>query len=183
MKNVLVVFGHSNSDNSLSNRTIINTIKDAPYVTVRDLNDVSENYIFDVEAEQKAMEAADIIVLQFPFHWYSVPSIMKKWMDDTLLFGWAYGDGGDKLAGKKLVLSFTTGAPENAYTAGAGKGHTAREFLAPITSSAAMCGLDLADIIGSYGMLYIPGFAGDKDEVTAKAKAHGEKLLKLLAEL
>ncbi|MGD9809216.1 MAG: NAD(P)H-dependent oxidoreductase [Deferribacterales bacterium] len=183
MKNVLVVLGHSNYANSLSNKTIIDTIKDAPNVTVRNLDDVSENYVFDVEAEQKAMEAADVIVLQFPFHWYAVPSIMKKWFDDTLLYGWAYGEGGDKLAGKKLVISFTTGAPETAYVAGAGKGHTAREFLAPITASAALCNLDLAEIIGSYGMMYIPGFAGDKDEVTAKAKLHAEKLVRLFESL
>lgn len=183
MKNVLVVLGHSGYDNSLSNRTIIDSVKDLPNVTVRNLDDVSENYQFDVSAEQKAMEAADVIVLQFPFHWYSVPAILKKWVDDTFLYGWAYGEGGDKLKGKKLVISLTTGGPENAYVSGEGKGHSVEEFLAPITASANMCGLELEELLVSYGMMYIPDFMGDKDEVTEKAKAHGEKLGKLLKSL
>jgi putative NADPH-quinone reductase len=183
MKNVLVVLGHSNYDNSLSNRTIVESVGANANVTVRNLSDVSENYNFDVEAEQAAMEAADVVVFQFPFHWYSVPAILKKWLDDVLLYGWAYGEGGDKLAGKKVVVSLTTGGPEEAYVDGGGKGYSVDSFLAPLKGSIGMCNMELAEVLASYGMMYVPGFAGDKDEVTAKAKAHAEKLTKVLEAL
>jgi len=183
MKNVLVVLGHSNFDNSLSNRIITDIVSEKDNVTVRNLSDVSNNFIFDVEAEHKALEAADVVVFQFPFHWYALPGIFKKWLDDVLLYGWAYGEGGDKLAGKKFVISLTTGGPESAYVDGGEKGYSVKSFLAPLTQSLAMCNVELVDIIPSYGMMYIPDFAGDKDEVSAKAKTHGEKLSKLLETL
>lgn len=82
MKNVLVVTGHSNYANSLSNKTIINEIIDQPNITIRNLNETANNFSFDIEAEQAALAEADIIVFQFPFHWYSLPAIFKKngWM-------------------------------------------------------------------------------------------------------
>ncbi|PLX65958.1 MAG: NAD(P)H dehydrogenase [Denitrovibrio sp.] len=183
MKNVLVVLGHSNFENSLSNKTIIDNIKDNPNITVRNLDDVSDNYKFNIEAEQAALSAADVIVLQFPFHWYSTPAILKKWFDDVLTFGFAYGPGGDKLAGKQLVISTTTGGPEDAYKADGAKGHTVEQLLAPVVQTGTFCSMVNAGIVSTSGQLFIPDMMGDKDEVTAKAKDHSVRLLKLLETL
>lgn len=30
---------------------------------------------------------------------------MKRWLDEVMTFGWAYGQGGDKLAGKELGIA------------------------------------------------------------------------------
>lgn len=180
MKNVLMVLGHSNYDNSLSNKIVAETVKNNPNITVRNLADVSDGFSFDVEAEQKALAEADIIVLQFPFHWYAMPALFKKWVDDVLQFGFAYGPGGDKLAGKKAVLSFTTGGPADAYTAEGANNFTVEQFIAPLIQTIQFCGMEYAGSVYSNGMLYIPDMMGDKDEVTAKAEDQAARLISKL---
>lgn len=34
----------------------------------------------------------------------------KKWEEVVLSYGWAYGEEGDKLKGKELIIATTTGA-------------------------------------------------------------------------
>ena len=54
---------------------------------------------FDRGAERALLWAADRIIFEFPLYWYSVPAVMKAWLDevfdDDLL-----GTAGDRLAGK-----------------------------------------------------------------------------------
>lgn len=183
MKNVLMIVGHSNYANSLSNKIIAEKAGENENVTVRNLADVSKGFEFDVEAEKKALEAADVIVFQFPFHWYSLPALFKKWVDDVLQFGFAYGPGGDKLAGKKLMLSFTTGGPEEAYVKNGDNNYTAEELSAPLIQTAKFCQMEYAGSVYSNGMLYIPDMMGDKDEVSAKADDHAQRLLAKLESL
>jgi len=183
MKNILVLLGHSNFANSLSNRLISEKISKLDNVTVRNLDEVSTNFVFDVEAEQKALSEADVVVFQFPFHWYSLPAIFKKWLDDVLTFGFAYGPGGDKLAGKKVVLSFTTGGPKETYAKDGANNYTVEEFIAPLIQTAQFCSMDYAGKVDSNGMLYIPDMMGDKDEVTAKAEDHAKRLEAMLKTL
>ncbi len=44
--------------------------------------------------------------------WYSVPPLMKLWMDKVLSHGWAYGHNGIALRGKSLLWAVTTGGGE-----------------------------------------------------------------------
>lgn len=183
MKNILVIVGHSNYDNSLSNRIIADAVEKVPGVSVRKLNEVSENFTFNLEDEQAALAAADVIVLQFPFHWYSLPALFKKWVDDVLAFGFAYGPGGDKLKDKKVVISVTTGGPADAYSVGGSNNYSVTQLLAPVIQTAQFCSMKVEDIVASNGMLYIPGMIGDKEEVSGKAREHGERLIKALKKL
>ena len=56
---------------------------------------------------------ADVLILQFPLYWFSVPAIMKGWIDRVFVDGIAYGNGRwyDKgaLKGKRAMISMTTG--------------------------------------------------------------------------
>lgn len=54
-------------------------------------------------------------MLQLLFYWHSLPALLKKWIDDVLTYDFAYGGEGDKLFGKRFLLSFTIGGPEEAY--------------------------------------------------------------------
>lgn len=177
MKNVLMIVGHSNYENSLSNRTIVDAVKDNPNITVRNLNDVSDGFNFDVKAEQEALLGYDVIVFQFPIHWYSLPALFKKWVDDIVEFGFAYGPEGSKLEGKQVVLSFTTGGPADAYTREGSNNYTVEDFLPPIIQTVQFCSMKYAGCVYTNGMLYIPDMMGDKDEITAKAKDHAKRLL------
>lgn len=82
---------------------------------MRRLSDHYPDYRIDVAAEQAALVEADIVVLQYPTHWFNTPAILKKWLDDVWTYGFAYGTGGDKLHGKKLFVFTTTGAPQEEY--------------------------------------------------------------------
>ncbi|XP_044213085.1 ribosyldihydronicotinamide dehydrogenase [quinone]-like [Thunnus albacares] len=44
----------------------------------------------DIVAEQRKVEEAELIIFQFPLYWFSVPAIMKGWMDRVLAQGFAF---------------------------------------------------------------------------------------------
>jgi len=48
----------------------------------------------DVLAEQKLIETADSVILAFPVHWWSLPSLLKGWIDRVFTRGWAYENAG-----------------------------------------------------------------------------------------
>jgi NAD(P)H dehydrogenase (quinone) len=67
--------------------------------------------------------AADLLVLSFPLWWFSVPAILKGWIDRVFVMGALFGgDYGlfDQAAqvGKQAVLSITTGGAEESYLPG-----------------------------------------------------------------
>src|SRR6266571_7620050 len=78
----------------------------------------------DIEREQEKLMWADAVILQFPMWWYSMPAILKGWVERVYAYGFAYGVGehsdqrwGDRfgegsLAGKRAMLIVTTGGWE-----------------------------------------------------------------------
>lgn len=68
----------------------------------------------DIQAEIDKLLACDLLILQFPLWWFSVPAIMKGWIDRVFVNGTVYGAGGKRfdnggLKGRKAMLAFTTG--------------------------------------------------------------------------
>ncbi len=68
----------------------------------------------DIAAEVQKLKACDLLLLSFPLFWFSVPAILKGWIDRVLLSGLTYGgkrfyDRGG-LAGKKATIGITLGA-------------------------------------------------------------------------
>lgn len=124
MKNVLIISGHTDLAASVANKTILETLNERlPETEIVKLDELYPDFKIDVEAEQQKLLRADIIVLQFPLFWYSAPSILERWMEETFRHGFSHGSTGDKLKGKKLILSFTTGAPEAMYSSEGAMGY------------------------------------------------------------
>ncbi|NNG25479.1 NAD(P)H-dependent oxidoreductase [Telluria aromaticivorans] len=81
----------------------------------------------DITREQEKLVWADAVILQFPLWWYSMPAILKGWVERVYAFGFAYGVGehsdthwGDRfgegtLAGKRAMLMVTAGGWESHY--------------------------------------------------------------------
>lgn len=73
----------------------------------------------DILEEQEKLKACDLLILQFPLWWFSMPAILKGWVDRVLSMGFAYGGGRwydqGGLKGRKAMLCLTTGGPEAAY--------------------------------------------------------------------
>lgn len=73
----------------------------------------------DVEKEQSLIEQHDKIVFQFPLYWFSSPPLLKKWFDEVLTYGWAFGSkSGYKVKGKKVALAISAGIDEHEFATG-----------------------------------------------------------------
>lgn len=74
----------------------------------------------DVLREQARVEWADLVIFQFPMWWFSMPAILKGWVDRVLSRGFAYSSGRKygtgHLKGKRAMLSLTTGTANTLYT-------------------------------------------------------------------
>jgi NAD(P)H dehydrogenase (quinone) len=107
----------------------------------------------DVKAEIDNLLWADALILQFPLWWFSMPAILKGWVDRVFAYGFAYGVGehsdrrwGDRygegiLAGKRAMLIVTAGGWEEHY-ASRGVNGPIDDLLFPI----------------NHGILYYPGY-------------------------
>ncbi len=116
-------------------------IKDLPQVELVDLYESNPDFHFDVAAEQRRVEQADLLVLQHPLHWYGVPGLLKQWIDVVLSRGWAYGHGGRALQGKDFMLAVTTGGSTQDYRDTGPHGHDFSAFLPPLRQTARFCGM------------------------------------------
>lgn len=56
----------------------------------------------DVAAEQARIDRADALVLVYPVYWWSMPGLLKGWIDRVFANGWAYDEGPDTKLVKKL---------------------------------------------------------------------------------
>jgi len=110
-------------------------------VHVHDLYEAYPDFAIDVDREQALLLAHEVITLQFPFYWYSIPPLLKEWLDLVWLHGFAYGSGGQALAGKTLQIACTTGGPSDAYRTGGSNNFTMEEFLRPLEQTAYLCGM------------------------------------------
>jgi NAD(P)H dehydrogenase (quinone) len=74
----------------------------------------------DILTEIEKLEWCDILIFQFPISWFSLPAILKGWVERVFVHGRIYGLGKfydqGRFQGKKAMLSLTTGSPENTYT-------------------------------------------------------------------
>lgn len=141
----LVLLAHPDPAASRVNSALTDAIRDLDGVHVRDLATVRRADGFDALEEQRLLVEHDTLVLQFPWYWYSVPGILKEWMDQVLLHGFAYGAGGTQLHGKTLQLVTTTGGPDESYRAGGHNRFTMSDLLRPLDATAHLCGMELAE--------------------------------------
>lgn len=107
----------------------------------------------DVKAEQEKLLWADLLILLFPLWWFSMPAILKGWVDRVFAYGFAYGVGehsdkrwGDRygqgaFVGKRAMVITTVGGWVEHYSA-RGINGPIEDILFPI----------------HHGILFYPGF-------------------------
>ncbi|WP_332826048.1 glutathione-regulated potassium-efflux system oxidoreductase KefF [Ramlibacter sp.] len=132
---------HPDWRQSRVNRRLLELAGAIPGVRVQDLYGSYPDYDIDVAAEQANAQAAQLIVLLHPIQWYSMPPLMKLWLDEVLRYGWAYGRGGTALRGKDLWLVATTGGPESSYHPQGYNRYFFDAFLPPYEQTATLCGM------------------------------------------
>lgn len=107
----------------------------------------------DIAREQEKLRWADGVILQFPLWWFSMPAILKGWVERVYAFGFAYGVGehsdsrwGNRygegaMTGKRAMLMVTMGGWDSHYSA-RGINGPMEDLLFPI----------------QHGVLHYPGF-------------------------
>lgn len=81
-----------------------------------------------VSGQLRLAREAELLMLSFPLWWFSVPAIMKGWIDRVFVMGAAFGgehgifaDGG--MRGKRAALLVTTGGARDDFRADAPGGY------------------------------------------------------------
>ena len=145
MADILVLAAHPQLEHSRVTRTLMRAAARAPggvsRIEVRDLYALYPDYWIDTAAEQAALAAARLVVWLHPVHWYSMPPLMKLWLDEVFAFGWAYGPGGQALRGKDLWLVASTGGPASSYRPDGYNRYFFDAFLHPSEQTAALAGM------------------------------------------
>ena len=152
MSRALVLLAHPDLASSRVNRALADAVRDQPGVTVRDLVSVRGAEGFDAAVEQRLLAEHDTLVLQFPWYWYSVPGILKEWMDQVLTYGFAYGAGGTALHGRTLQVVTSTGGPRESYGSGGHNRFTMAELMRPLDATAHLCAMSLAEPLVVHGV-------------------------------
>lgn len=180
MKKTLVIAAHPNMDQSTANAYILDQLKELPNGTVRHLDSLYPDYNIDTVAEQQLLQEADVVIFQFPLFWYSVPPMLKKWFDDVFTYGFAYGENGDKLKGKKVFLSVTAGGSEEAYTATGYNQISVKDALVPLLQTFNLTQMEFVDIHVAYSMV---SMHHGEEAVISRAKVQVQKLTNKLASM
>lgn len=177
MEKVLIISGHPSLETSVANKQILEELETKfDSMRLRRLDQLG--YDFDVAKEQEELSAADVIVLQFPNYWYSVPAIMKNYLDRVLTYGFAYGTGGDKLKGKKFFLSSTTGGAEDSYGPEGYNNFSVAELYHHLEQTINLVQGVFCGITTNHDSLYVPGMTPEekKAEIQSNAKVTAQKL-------
>ncbi len=139
MASLIVYYAHPGHKYSHVNRSMALAAVEVEGITFVDLYRDYPRFDIDVNVEQQRLGEHDVILFQFPLFWYSTPSIVKEWEDLVLEHGFAYGAGGDELAGKQMMLALSGAGPEEAYTHKGYQHFPIRTVLTPLEQTARLC--------------------------------------------
>jgi NAD(P)H dehydrogenase (quinone) len=99
----------------ISDRRNFTTVKDPDYFKPQ-LEEIyatdGGGFIPEIEAEIQKLEWCDLMIWQFPLWWFSVPAILKGWVDRVFAMGRAYGNGHIYETGHRSI----SGQKSNAFT-------------------------------------------------------------------
>lgn len=138
---VLVLFAHPSVETSRVNRAMLEGVRSLDGVTVTDLYETYPDFDVDVGREQASAEQHAALVFQHPVYWYNAPALLKEWIDVVLTHGWAFGNGGTALHGKRLLSAVTAAGGREGYNRDDGRRHSLSELFAPFHQTAHYCGM------------------------------------------
>lgn len=154
----LVIIIHSDLQNSVINKRWIEELEKYPEkYTIHDLHKLYPDEKIAVEQEQRLVESYDKIIFQFPLYWFSCPPLFKKWLDEVLTHGWAYGKGSSyKLNGKKIALGITAGINDDDYHGSGRYKYTMTQLTVPFEITFNYVKADYKSFFAFYGAEHKP---------------------------
>lgn len=172
----LFIFGHPDlASDSFMNTEILATVREfkPPGSTIWLLDEKKDgrhldgetivSHPFDLPLIQREMEAHAAIVLVFPYHWYSMPFLLKRFVDEVLTYEWSYAASGKMaLRGKKLFVLTTLGAGEDDHKRGGFNHYSVVESLLPLRMTANITAMHFMEPCVIYGNSTLWGILWDK---------------------
>jgi len=113
----------------------------------------------DIAEELKLLEQCDLLILNFPLYWFSLPAILKGWIDRVFLSGVVYGgrnfyDRG-LMKGKQAWVTFTLGGREHMFGENAIHGDLNTLLRPVLRGSLGYAGFDVLEPFAAYHVPYI----------------------------
>ncbi|MCA2999137.1 MAG: NAD(P)H-dependent oxidoreductase [Rhodocyclaceae bacterium] len=164
---ILVNMFHPQLKTSRINRRWVEELESQAAISINRVCERYPDWNIDVAREQVLLLEHDRIVFQHPFWWYSTPPLMKKWLDDVLTYGWAYGPSGTALHGKEWVSAISTGGPAESYQCGGYNSYSMSELLKPLQQTANLIGMKFLPPFVLHGAVQI-----GTEEIDASAKSY-----------
>ncbi|WP_437918506.1 NAD(P)H-dependent oxidoreductase [Sphingobacterium sp. LRF_L2] len=151
---ILIIITHPTIASSLINKRWIEELKKYPdRFHIHDLYQAYPTGEIDVVAEQQRITKYEKIIFQFPVYWHSSPPLLKKWIDEVLIYGWAYGSkSGYQMAGKKIALAMSAGVDEYEYGPAEKYKYTLRELTRPFELTFEYIKADYQPLFAYYGI-------------------------------
>lgn len=141
-RNTLVIVTHPEPAGSPVTAALAAAVATLPNVKVRDLTSLYPDHSIDVPAEQATLATVQDIVLQYPTDWYSVPGLMKRWLQEVLTDGGVISTGrAGALAGKTLRVMTSTGSVSDAYDTDQFHSWPYEDILLPLRTTAERLGM------------------------------------------
>ena len=156
MANLIVYYAHPGHRNSHANKAMWQAAQAIEGIQKVDLYAEYPRFDIDVDLEQRRLIEHDLILIQCPLFWYSTLSLVKEWQDLVLEQGFAYGHGGDRLKGKKLMFALTAAGSAEAYTEKGYQHYPLRTFLTPLEQTARLSKMDFVPPYVLYESLKAP---------------------------
>ncbi len=169
--NIVIFVAHPFLKESTANAALLKEAYSLPNVRVVDLY-LHPKKEFNIDEHTLIMSEAVAVVLQFPFHFASAPSQMKKWIDDVF---YTFSKK-EIIKGKPLMVVTTTGSEESAYRSGGRNMFTIDELLRPYQLMATYSGMVWKTPFVVYGM----STADAEKNLADACKSYKEVLLSLL---
>lgn len=115
----------------------------------------------DILTEIEKVLEADLLVFTFPVFWFSVPAILKGWIDRVFISGPFYGGrriyGAGGLAGKRAVAAFSLGGRDHMFGPGSVHGDLETGMLRHfLQGSLGYVGLQVLEPFVAYHAPYVP---------------------------
>ncbi len=113
----------------------------------------------DIQAELDKLKWADLLILHFPVYWFSMPAMLKGWIDRVLVSGTCYGgmrfyDRGG-LRGKQAMLACTLGGQQHMFAANGVHGELDAMFKPILRGTLAYVGMSVLPSFVGYHVPYI----------------------------
>ncbi len=109
----------------------------------------------EVQEEIGLLDAADLLILQYPMWWHLPPAMLKGWFDRVFIYGEVYTSSkrfeAGRFAGKQVMLSVTVGTSRDTY-AHNGRSGDIDMLLWPVHFNLAFVGYTVLEPFVAYGV-------------------------------